>query len=824
MFTSVRVLSYWIAALVVVLWFSSASAHAQQPDPEEARRAVEELRSHGYQVETVQPAATPATQGATAKPAEQKAPEAVPAEDANAPVGTSQPNPYGSLPSLNDLYHQVPAPSGVPSRFGMEIFRNGSGNSDTVPADLPAGPDYVLGPGDGLEIDLWGGVSQRIKVAVDREGRVALPEAGTLLVSGLTLDQAQERISKILAPQFRNVKVDVSLARVRTVRVYVVGEVQRPGAYDISSLSTPLNALYMAGGPTSRGSLRMVRHYRGKQLVRTVDFYDFLLHGIRSDVERLQPGDTILVPPVGSEVTITGMVRRPAMYELSHEKDLAEVVDLAGGVLVSATYHHITVERIVAHDQRVLLSLDLRDGADPSAVTQALKSFQVQDGDKVNISPITPYSNETIYLEGHVVRPGKYPYRTGMQLSDVIRSYKDLLPESAEHGELIRLEPPEYRPVATEFNLDELVSGEDPIELKPFDTIRIFGRYERDAPKVSISGEVMRPGEYPFSKGMTVGELVRFAGGFKRNAYREDAEFTSYVVQNGQKVLLDRKMVAIGKAADGDRAADQPLKPYDQLQVRQLAGLSQIGAGITLSGEVVHPGRFTLREGERLSSVIQRAGGFNAEAYPEGAMLQRAEIRQIQEGSRAELVRRIETEAVTTRFSASSSAKDDDQAGLMRAMQQQQQQVVANLKTQPASGRLVITISTDVAKWANTNADVALRNGDVISIPQRPDYVVVNGQVYNPTAVSFKPGRSAGWYLQRAGGTTDMANKKAIFVVRVNGSVVADKGKALSSRLQPGDSIVVPAKVVGGSNTWKYLMNIAQITTAIALATSVATR
>jgi protein involved in polysaccharide export with SLBB domain len=334
----------------------------------------------------------------------------------------------------------------------------------------------------------------------------------------------------------------------------------------------------------------------------------------------------------------------------------------------------------------------------------------------------------------------------------------------------------------------------------------------------------MRPGEYALSKGMTVGELVRFAGGFKRNAYREDAELTSYVVQNGQKVLLDRKMVAVGKAADGDRSADQPLKPYDELQVRQLAGLSQIGAGIVLTGEVVHPGRFTLREGERLSSVIQRAGGFSAEAYPGGAVLQRAEIRQLQERSRAELVRRIETESANTRFAPSVSAKDDDQAGLMRAMQQQQQQVVENLKTQPASGRLVITISADLAKWANTNADVALRNGDVIAIPKRPDYVVVHGQVYNPTAVSFTLGRNAGWYLQRAGGPTDLANKKAIFVVRVNGSVVADKGKWLSTRVQPGDAIVVPEKVIGGSNTWKYLVNIAQITTAVALATSVATR
>ena len=168
-----------------------------------------------------------------------------------------------------------------------------------MPMDLPAGPEYVVGPGDGLSIDLWGGVSQRFYRVVDREGRVSLPEAGPVLVAGKSLGAIQQNLQQILRTQFRNVSTDVSLSRLRTVRVYEVGDVTNPGAYDISSLSTPLNALFAAGGPTQRGSLRILKHYRGTQLIQTVDVYDLLLHGVKADMARLENGDTVQVPPIG---------------------------------------------------------------------------------------------------------------------------------------------------------------------------------------------------------------------------------------------------------------------------------------------------------------------------------------------------------------------------------------------------------------------------------------------------------------------------------------------------------------------------------------------
>src|SRR5712692_750157 len=320
-------------------------------------------------------------------------------------------NPYADIPSLYDMYVQAASHQRKTERFGLEVFRNSAAEPDAIPMDLPVGPDYVVGPGDGLAIDLWGGVSQRLFRVVDREGRLSLPEVGPLLVSGKTLGDLQQSVQHVLRTQFRDVSADVSLSRLRTVRVYVVGDVAQPGAYDISSLSTPLNALFAAGGCTGEGSLRSLKHFRGKQLIEEIDAYDLLLRGVRSDLKRLENGDTLLVSPIGPQVTVEGMVRRPAIYELHEEKNLAEVLDLAGGILPAAALRHIEVQRLEAHQKRTMLSLDISETADAASLAKQLESFNVQSGDVVHIFPIAPYSQDAVYLQGHVMRPGRYSFQ-----------------------------------------------------------------------------------------------------------------------------------------------------------------------------------------------------------------------------------------------------------------------------------------------------------------------------------------------------------------------------------------------------------------------------
>ncbi len=314
-------------------------------------------------------------------------------------------------------------------------------NGRETPLDVPAGPSYIVGPVDILAINLWGGISQNITRVIDREGRVALPESGSVQVAGLALERVQAVIADVLKQQYRNVQVSVTIAHLRSIRVYVVGDVQRPGAYDISSLSTSLNALYAAGGPTSLGSLRVLRHYRGKQLIGDIDLYDFLLHGVQIE-DRIEAGDTILVPPTGPQVAIYGAVKRPASYELKGTSTLSSVHEDAGGTTVAADLGHIEIDRIDANQKRETVSLDLPATSSADIARTAISAFQVHDGDRVRVSPILPYSQRVVYVQGHVVRPGRVSYHDGMHLSDVLHSYQDMLPEPADRANLYGLLPP----------------------------------------------------------------------------------------------------------------------------------------------------------------------------------------------------------------------------------------------------------------------------------------------------------------------------------------------------------------------------------------------
>jgi protein involved in polysaccharide export with SLBB domain len=827
-----------------------------------------------------------------------------------------RPNPYANVPSLYDLYSQYSRRTPSPERFGIEIFQNGTGNLDDLPMDVPVGPDYVLGPGDGLSINVWGGVSQRLQRSVDREGRVSLPEVGAVEVAGRSLDDVQHLVQSALRTEFRDVQADVSLARLRTVRVYVVGDVERPGAYDVSSLSTPLNALYTAHGPTQRGSLRNLQHYRGKQLVQELDVYDLLLHGIRSGMERLQPGDTILVPPLGPTVTLEGMVRRPAVYELRDEKSLSEVLELAGGALASGTLREIEVQRLVAHDHSTMLRIALPESDDTEAITKALDDFKVQPDDVIKIWPIVPYAEKTIYLDGHVLRPGKYAYQDGMRVSDVIASYKTLLPEPYErHAEIIRLNAPDYAPEVIAFNLKEALDGKDQdLKLQPFDTVRVFGRYDfedpptvtvtgevrepgehvsngtshlRDAiylaggatpdaslddaqiyrrtedgelkvisvnlgqaltgdavnnlllqprdhvivhrnvarvdpPRVTIQGEVPNPGKFLLGEGMRASDLVRLAGGLKRSADAQEADLTRYLV--GDNAGGQHIPIPIVQAMAGEPDANLPLHEGDVLTIRQVAGWNDLGASITVSGEVLHPGTYGIQQGERLSSILARAGGFSPDAYPYGAIFERVQVQHLEERNHAQLIRDVQDEGASLKLVAET---DEDQKTAKNAALLQWKSTLERLQSTPPDGRLVIHISADVKRWANSVADVPMRAGDTIFIPKKPNFVMVDGSVYHPTAVTFKPGKDAKWYLNQAGGPNNVANKKAIFVIRADGSVAGGSGGlfsdgALGTGLQAGDTVVVPEKAFSGSSKWKNTLQAAQLVSSVGIAIQVA--
>ncbi len=821
------------------------------------------------------------------------------------------PNPYQDIPSLYDMYMQaVPRPS-TPQRFGIDVFKNGRQDPDLIPMDLPAGPDYVVGPGDGLAIDLWGGVSRKLYRTVDKEGRISLPEVGPVLVSGKSLSDVQQNLQQVLRTQFRDESADVSLARLRTIRVYEVGDVTNPGAYDISSLSTALNALFVAGGPTLQGSLRLVKHFRGNQLIETVDLYELLLHGVKTGMDRLDNGDTILVPPVGPQVTIEGMVRRPAIYELKDEKSLASVLELAGGLLPTAAIRHIEVERLVAHQKQTMLSLDIPDVGDTSEVTKKLETFQIQDGDRIRIFPIASGNEDAIYLEGHVVRPGRYSYRPDMRVTDVITSYKDLLPEpAAQYAEIIHLNAPDFRPSVESFDLaDALADPSHAPVLHPMDTVQIFSRFDfENPPSVTVLGDVRmpgsyrasgqihlsdaihlagglapdaevgdaqvfrylpdgkskifsvnlsqalegdpaeniilqprdrllihrnmdaaqpatvyaqgavaNPGRYPLTANMTVADLIRVSGGLKPSADTQVGDLTRFQLFSQKQMTAQHDPIEIAAALHNDPKSNLRLDNGDVVTIRELPGWDDLGASITLKGEVEHPGTYGIRPGERLSSVLERAGGFQPNAYPYGAIFERIEVRDLESSQQDQLILRVK-EAQSNLEQMPAGTPQQQQARELTL--QQYQTTLTQLTSNPPLGRVDIRISSDIKRWRNTSSDIEVRTGDTLIIPKKPSYVMVTGSVFNPTAVSYRPGKSAKWYLGQSGGPTQLANKKSIFVIRADGSVIgANKtllvGDSFNAVLLPGDTIVVPEKAIGGGPQWANLFTAAQVASSV---------
>jgi len=823
-------------------------------------------------------------------------------------------NPYEMIPSLYDMYLQATPRPPASERFGMQIFENGTRDLQMIPMDMPVGPDYVLGPGDGISIDLWGGVSRKFYRAVDREGRVSLPEVGPLLVAGKSLGEVQQSIQRTLRTQFRDISADVSLQRLRTVRVYIVGDVVKPGAYDVSSLSTPLNALFAAGGPTGRGSLRILKHYRGNKLIQDVDAYDLLLHGVKGDIARLESGDTVMVPPLGPEITIEGMVRRPAVYEQKNEKSLADVIALAGGLLPTATLGHIEVQRTIAHQKQTMLNLDVPANDSNSEAYKQLESFPVQDSDKIRIFPIAPYNQDAVYLEGHVIRPGKYSYRSGMRVTDLVATYKDLLPEPAlQYAQIVRLSAPDYRPTVQSFSVAEALADPDKSpELKPLDTVEFFGRYDFENPPdvsvwgdvrmpgtyrtsgdihlrdaihlagglapdaaegdaqvfrylpdstlkilnvklssaldgspadnivlrardrvlvhknaaaiepatVSVKGEVARPGRYPLSADMRVSDLIRAAGGLKPSANAKIADLTHYSWEDDKQVTGNQEEIVLSDAMANDSRQNLVLNNGDVLTVSQIAGWNDLGASISIRGEVLHPGTYGIRPGERLSSVLARAGGFSPAAYPYGAVLLRSEVQKLEQRSYGELIQRVREQQTALRLTAASSSDPDEKASAGSALVQWQS-TLDDLMNTPPTGRVTIQISSNLKDWEDTPHDITVRAGDLLVVPKRPSYVMVQGQVYGATAVAYRPGKSAKWYLMQAGGPTNLANKKATFVVRANGTVIGNNGSfwvagdGMDTPLQPGDMVVVPEKAIGGPPIWKTLFQNAQIISSI---------
>jgi protein involved in polysaccharide export with SLBB domain len=382
-------------------------------------------------------------------------------------------------------------------QFGYDFFKNSAQTLASMDS-LPVGNDYILGPGDTLSLNLWGAVNSRRELTVDRNGEVMIPNVGMIKVWGLTYEQGKDVINKAIGRYYKNYEMSLTLGRLRTIQVFVVGEVEAPGSYPVSSLATVINALSAAGGPARNGSLRSIKVTRAGQAPLDVDLYDMFLSGDRSKDIRLQNGDTIFIPVIGPVVAVAGEVRRPAIYELKGSATLPEVLKMAGGVAASGYTGRIQVERVADNSSRVALDYEPKDGS----IDAALGTVQAQDRDMVKVFPVQEATRQVVSLKGNVVRPGEYQYRKGMRLTDLIPGFQDLLPESyLESVEITRLAPPDFHRELLTANLRRAVGGSesDNILLQEQDSVKVFSRWEmEERPQVSVNGSVVNPGTYSF--------------------------------------------------------------------------------------------------------------------------------------------------------------------------------------------------------------------------------------------------------------------------------------------------------------------------------------
>jgi polysaccharide biosynthesis/export protein len=699
--------------------------------------------------------------------------------------------------------------------FGYDLFQ-GVPSTFAPVKDIQVPIDYVVGPGDTFNIQLYGNETASYSLTVGRDGRIKFPKLGPISVSGMGFDAARSALEHRVAQELIGTQVSVTMGDLRSIRVFVLGEVEKPGSYTVSGLSTMTNALFVSGGVKTIGSLRNVELKRDGRLVSVLDLYDLLLHGDTSGDRQLMAGDVIFIPPVGPTATAYGAVRRPAIYELKREKTAEQLVDIAGGLSPDADGKLAQLERIDSSRLREMRNIDLASNAG--------RNTEIVNGDKLRVPAIRPTLENSVELSGYVFRPGAFQYRPGLRLTDVLGSFDELRPNADRHYIMIRrVIPPEDKIEVISADLDRALSARgsaaDP-KLRPRDNIIVFDltanrgrtvtpiiddlRLQSSATTPSqvvvIGGEVRAPGIYPLEPSMHVSDLIRAGGSLEDSSYTGEAELNRYEVIDGkerQTALLEVNLAAIRQNEPG---ADLELQPYDILVIKKTPQWEVPGT-IVLNGEFRHPGRYPIHHGETLLSVLRRAGGFTDIAFGEGAVFTREELKQREKEQLEILSNRLQSdlaalslEAVST--SAVTNGGGGGGAGAGQALAIGQQLIQQLRNTKPV-GRLVINVDQVIAGRPGGPGDVLLRNGDVLLIPKKTQEVTVLGEVQGPTSHIYRVGLSRDDYIAASGGTTQKADRKRIYIVRANGDVVTGGRSGWFRRSQavavrPGDTIVVP--------------------------------
>jgi len=717
--------------------------------------------------------------------------------------------------------------------YGRQLF-------DQVPTtfapveNVPVPADYVLGPDDQLLIRAWGKIELNSRLTIDRNGQISLPRVGAVNVAGLRYSQVESYLRSAIGALFKDFELNVTLGRLRTIQIYVLGNARQPGTYTVSSLSTLVDAVFSSGGPSATGTMRDIQLRRDGKIVTDFDLYDLAAKGDKSRDVHLSAGDVIFISPIGPQVAISGDVNDPGIFEIKGDTSVGEALQNAGGMTSLASAERAVVERIENHSSRTVEEFAL----DSQGQARVLR-----DGDLIRVFPLSPKFQNAVTLRGNVAVPGLYPWKEGMRISDLIPSRSVLITRDYWNRQNHLIQPIPQRPFAgTRMNRlngeQENMPGSqqpDPNVNQRFDAI--------GNPRNGSSGE--RGSEDQARQDLDTSSYQDRPGNQQRTDQRDASGDTGFQAVssigknsaeiNWEYALIERlderdlstRLIPFRLASaidDPHSAGNQLLKPGDVVTIFSRADLElpmeKHATFVRVGGEVNAPGIYRANPGETLRDVVKMAGGLTQHSYLYASIFTRVSTRVAQESELRQSTEQMQRELVS-KF-ANATPQQGQTASDQQAQLAMQQAALARLSAIRPTGRVVLSMSP-VAQSISEIPDFPLEDGDAFYVPPRLSTVQVAGAVYNANAFRYQPSSRLVSYLNAAGGATRQADTKRMFVIRADGSVLSRQshsqhthGKYENLKLLPGDAIVVPEKLRVNSAMTEFLQW-TQITSQLAL-------
>ena len=681
---------------------------------------------------------------------------------------------------MNHSYHNSASPSDKalekPSlirQFGYSIFEHSIQNS--INENLPVPLNYVLGPGDELIIHIWGKLEENFKVTLDKNGKIILPKSGELVLTGLTFEQAQLLITKSLNEYYANIQISVTMGKIRSIVVYVLGDVVRPGSYTLSSLSTAFEALYKAGGPKRSGSMRDIRIIRDKKQSHSIDLYHYLIRGDRNQDPSLKAFDTIFVPPIGKVAKVSGPVKRPGIYEIRSKSKLKDLIYLSGGLVPTTRYNRVQITRVKDNIQNIVLDYDFTSIQD---LKKSVGNIPILDGDSLSFYSVNHDIQNYVFIDGHVLFPGKYQFESDMTIHDLIDRAGGLKTDVYRKRANVYSFVTEFQSRLTAVDLTATsnrnfkLSAMDSIKIYSIDSVESIG-------SVSIAGGVQRPGSYPLFENMRLLDLL-FEAQLKSYAYQSDLILTRYDdLGNMTESIINLQNL------DLKSTQNVLLKKEDRLFIQEpLSHLEK--RFVTLSGEITFPGTYAINHMTTLDDVITLAGGLTPQAFIKGLKLIRPSVLDSL-NSKKSMIHSVEDKRLVY-----------DQAELRR--QKQLDEPAAAIREKSHSninqtfsqldGRILLPISS-IDSLKTDAVNIPLLNGDQIIIPKQPATIQFLGGVNQSAALVYNADFRLHEYIDQLGGYTDYADRDRIVIIQPNGMVSKD----LHS-LGAGDIVYIPEKTI----------------------------